>query len=216
MTYVDEETNQRNQVFRDLSFKVEDGEFVFLTGASGCGKSTVIKLLLREMAPTIGEIVVNGSALARMKPSEIPRYRRGLGIVFQDFRLMQDRTVYENIELARLAIGGTRKDAHLKIAKLLQLLGLSNLHRRYPGELSGGEQQRVCLARALVNNPQLLLADEPTANLDPDNAKELLRLFQVAHSQGITVVVATQDDVLKENAEGVRELSLEDLCKEKT
>ncbi len=211
MTYENEELHTRTRVFRDLSFKVDTGEFVFLTGESGSGKSTLIKMLLKEVSPTGGDIIVNGTPLSRVTPKKLPKYRQNIGIVFQDFRLMPDLNVYDNIAIARMVAGGSRKDAHIKISKLLQLLGLTNLHKRLPSELSGGEQQRVCLARALVNNPSVLLADEPTANLDPQNSLELLRLFKIAHSQGISLIIATQDENVKRNAPEIRQVSLDEL-----
>lgn len=211
MTYENEELHTRTRVFRDLSFKVDTGEFVFLTGESGSGKSTLIKMLLKEVSPTGGDIVVNGTPLSRVTPKKLPKYRQNIGIVFQDFRLLPDLNVYDNIAIARMVAGGSRKDAHIKISKLLQLLGLTNLHKRLPSELSGGEQQRVCLARALVNNPSVLLADEPTANLDPQNSLELLRLFKIAHSQGISLIIATQDENVKRNAPEIRQVSLDEL-----
>ncbi len=211
MTYENEELHTRTRVFRDLSFKVDTGEFVFLTGESGSGKSTLIKMLLKEVSPTGGDIVVNGTPLSRVTAKKLPKYRQNIGIVFQDFRLMPDLNVYDNIAIARMVAGGSRKDAHIKISKLLQLLGLTNLHKRLPSELSGGEQQRVCLARALVNNPSVLLADEPTANLDPQNSLELLRLFKIAHSQGISLIIATQDENVKRNAPEIRQVSLDEL-----
>jgi cell division transport system ATP-binding protein len=190
---------------------VDTGEFVFLTGESGSAKSTLIKMLLKEVSPTGGDIVVNGTPLSRVTAKKLPKYRQNIGIVFQDFRLMPDLNVYDNIAIARMVAGGSRKDAHIKISKLLQLLGLTNLHKRLPSELSGGEQQRVCLARALVNNPSVLLADEPTANLDPQNSLELLRLFKIAHSQGISLIIATQDENVKRNAPEIRQVSLDEL-----
>ncbi len=211
MTYENEELHTRTRVFRDLSFKVDTGDFVFLTGESGSGKSTLIKMLLKEVSPTGGDIVVNGTPLSRVTAKKLPKYRQNIGIVFQDFRLMPDLNVYDNIAIARMVAGGSRKDAHIKISKLLQLLGLTNLHKRLPSELSGGEQQRVCLARALVNNPSVLLADEPTANLDPQNSLELLRLFKIAHSQGISLIIATQDENVKRNAPEIRQVSLDEL-----
>ena len=211
VTYQNEELHTKNVVFKDLSFKVDTGEFVFLTGKSGSGKSSLIRLLLKELEPAKGEVVVNGTPLSTVTRAKIPKYRQNIGIVFQDFKLLPDQNVYDNIALARIVAGGSRKDAHIKIGKLLQLLGLSNLHKRYPKELSGGEQQRVCLARALVNNPSVLLADEPTANLDPQNSLELLRLFKIAHSQGITLIVATQDENIKRHAEEIRQISLDEL-----
>lgn len=178
---------------QDVNLEIADGEFVLLTGNSGCGKTTLLRLLLKEREPTSGEIWVNERNLADVRPSEIPYYRRSLGVVFQDFKLFEKKTVYENIDIARIVAGGRKKDAGIKISSLLAMLGIQQLHKRYPSQLSGGEKQKVCLARAIVNHPTILLADEPTGNLDPRSSEEIMQLFGLIHKQGTTVVVATHD-----------------------
>ncbi len=194
-------------VLRDFCAVIEDGEFVLLTGESGIGKSTCIRLLLREIPVTSGEIFVLDQELGALSDKQLPFYRRKLGVVFQDTYLVPEQTVYQNVELARLIVGGTKKENRTVITSLFVLLGITHLHNRYPRELSGGERQKVCLARALVNYPSILLADEPTGNLPPGESRELLKLFEMVHRQGITVIVATHD---KENAQGLayREIAL--------
>lgn len=193
-------------VFEDFSAVIEDGEFVLLTGESGAGKSTFIRLLLKETLVTSGKIYVLDQELGSLSDKQLPIYRRKLGVVFQNPSLIPEQTVYQNVELARLIVGGTKKENRRVIASLFVLLGITHLHNRYPGELSGGEKQKVCLARALVNYPAILLADEPTGNLSPSESRELLKLFELAHRQGITVIVATHD---KENA---RELAYREIA----
>lgn len=153
----------------NVNLKIEKGEFVFIVGNSGSGKSTLIKLLLKELEPSGGKIYVNNKLLNRMKRRHIPKYRRGLGVVFQDFRLLKDRNVYENIAFAQRVVGTPARVIRRQVPSMLSLVGLAEKYRSYPKQLSGGEQQRVALARALVNNPAILLADEPTGNLDPRN-----------------------------------------------
>ncbi|MCR5054141.1 MAG: ATP-binding cassette domain-containing protein [Lachnospiraceae bacterium] len=194
-------------VFEDFSARVNDGEFVVVTGESGSGKSTLINMLLLDTAPDSGKIYVEERPLDRIKPEDIPEYRRKIGVIFQDFRLIADKTVYENIELARMAVGAGRKDVFLKISHVLKLLSIENLKGRYPDEISGGEQQKVCLARAIVNNPKILLCDEPTANLDPEYATDLLKLLRIINAQGITVLVASQDPIIT-SYEGTRHIDL--------
>ncbi len=181
------------RVFSGLNEQIEDGEFVLITGESGSGKSTFIKLLLKETEPDRGEIVVDGRRLSDIEASRIPYYRREIGVIFQDFRLFEEYTVYGNLELVLSLTGGGGKDKELRIIHTLKLLGIDRLHRRYPSELSGGEKQKVCMARALINTPKLLLADEPTGNLDPESSEEIIKLLEVAHRQGITVIMATHD-----------------------
>lgn len=194
-------------VFDHFSTLIQKGEFVLLTGKSGVGKSTFIKLLLKETEPNSGSIRVLDQDIVAMPQREIPYYRRKLGIVFQEFYLIPDRTVYENVEIARLILGGSKKDCRTVITSLFSLLGITHLFKKYPRELSGGEQQKVCLARALVNYPSILLADEPTGNLSPGESRELMKLLELVHLQGITVVVATHD---KDSAESLeyREIML--------
>lgn len=180
-------------VFDKFSLHVEHGEFLFVTGESGSGKSTLIKLLTKETDVTKGRIFVDGKDLSKMKRREVPVYRRNLGIVFQDMKLLEDRTVFENLAFAREVIYGRRKDTSQRVASILTLLGLTRLHKRYPRQLSGGEKQKTVLARALMNDPAILLADEPTGNLDPDSSAEVMDLFEMVHKRGMTVLVATHD-----------------------
>ena len=178
---------------KDVSFRVEKGEFVFIVGASGSGKSTLIKLMLREIKPTSGKVFINGRDLGRMRRHNVAKYRRTLGVVFQDFRLLQDRTVYENVAFAQRIIEVPAKEIARQVPKVLAIVGLSEKLRAYPAELSGGEQQRAALARALVNNPVLLLADEPTGNLDPTNSWEIMKLLEEVNRRGTTVIVVTHN-----------------------
>lgn len=180
-------------VFQDLCITIEDGEFVLLTGSSGAGKTTFLRILLKETEYDAGKLYVNDRELKSISRREIPYYRREIGVVFQESRLIESMTVYQNIEMARLVVGGKKKDSENIITSLLVLLGISDLHKRFPSELSGGQKQKVCLARALVNHPHLLLADEPTGNLDPQSSLEMMQLFELIHRQGITVIVATHD-----------------------
>ena len=181
------------QALNGITLHIDKGEFVFIVGDSGSGKSTLIKLLLKELDPTSGTIKVNGINLNRMKPRAIPKYRRKLGVVFQDFRLLKDRNVYENIAFAQRVIITPTKQIRKNVPKMLSLVGLAEKYKAYPKELSGGEQQRVALARALVNQPNILLADEPTGNLDPKNSKEIMKLLETINERGTTVVVVTHN-----------------------
>ena len=177
----------------NLNLEIEDGEFVFVVGASGSGKSTFIKLLLKELNPTEGMITVGNIKLSKLKSRGVARYRRKLGVVFQDFRLLQDRDVYSNIAFAQHVIGASPREIKRNVARVLSLVGLSEKYRSNPNELSGGEQQRVALARALVNKPDILLADEPTGNLDPENSWEIMKLLDKVNKQGTTVIVVTHN-----------------------
>ena len=177
----------------NLNLDIEDGEFVFIVGASGSGKSTFIKLLLKELNPTEGSIIVNDTKLSKLKSRGVAKYRRNIGVVFQDFRLLQDRDVYSNIAFAQRVVGASPKEIKKNVAEVLSLVGLSEKYRSNPNELSGGEQQRVALARALVNKPSILLADEPTGNLDPENSWEIMKLLDKVNSQGTTVIVVTHN-----------------------
>ena len=181
------------QALNGISLHIDRGEFVFIVGDSGSGKSTLIKLLLKELDPTSGTIKVNGINLNRMKPKAIPKYRRKLGVVFQDFRLLKDRNVYENVAFAQRVIITPTKQIRKNVPKMLSLVGLAQKYKAYPKELSGGEQQRGALARALVNQPNILLADEPTGNLDPKNSKEIMKLLETINERGTTVVVVTHN-----------------------
>ena len=176
-----------------INLKIEQGEFVFIVGDSGSGKSTLIKLIMKELEPTSGTIIVNGHNLGRMRHRKVPMYRRNIGVVFQDFRLLKDRNIYENIAFAQRVIGASPREIKKNVARVLSLVGLSEKYRSNPSELSGGEQQRVALARALVNKPQYILADEPTGNLDPENSWEIMKLLEKVNEQGTTVIVVTHN-----------------------
>jgi cell division transport system ATP-binding protein len=177
----------------NISLHIDKGEFVFVVGASGSGKSTFIKLLLKELDPTKGTITVNGNNLSRLPRRKIPKYRRGLGVVFQDFRLLKDRNVYENVAFAQRVIEKPTALLKKNVPEVLTLVGLADKYKSLPKELSGGEQQRVALARALVNRPDILLADEPTGNLDPKNSIEIMKLLEEINMRGTTVVVVTHN-----------------------
>ena len=177
----------------NLNLEIEDGEFVFVVGASGSGKSTFIKFLFKELNPTEGMITVGNIKLSKLKSRGVAKYRRKLGVVFQDFRLLQDRDVYSNIAFAQHVIGASPREIKKNVARVLSLVGLSEKYRSNPNELSGGEQQRVALARALVNKPDILLADEPTGNLDPENSWEIMKLLDKVNKQGTTVIVVTHN-----------------------
>lgn len=176
-----------------ISLKVKRGEFVFIVGDSGSGKSTLIKLLLRELIPTEGGITVNGTNVVRLRRRKIPKFRRGIGVVFQDFRLLKDRNVYDNVAFAQLIIQAKARDIRKNVPMMLSLVGLAGKYKAKPKQLSGGEQQRVALARALVNNPPILLADEPTGNLDPKNSWEIMKLLEEINEKGTTVLVVTHN-----------------------
>ncbi len=181
---------------RNVSLKVEDGEFVFLVGPSGAGKSTIIKLLTAELLPTNGSVFVNGYNMERMRRSKIPYMRRTIGVIFQDFRLIDNKTVYENVAFAMRVTGASAKQIRQRVPYVLELVGLENKSRRHPHELSGGEQQRVAIARALVNNPKMIIADEPTGNLDPARSLEIMMLLEQINALGTTVMVVTHEKEL--------------------
>ena len=176
-----------------INLRIEQGEFVFVVGDSGSGKSTLIRLLMKEIEPTSGTIIVNGQNLNRMKHRQIPRYRRGIGVVFQDFRLLKDRNIYENIAFAQRVTEKSTRVIKKKVPAALSLVGLAQKYKAFPKELSGGEQQRVAIARAVVNEPAILLADEPTGNLDPTNSWEIMKLLEEANERGTTVLVVTHN-----------------------
>lgn len=178
----------------NVNIDIKKGEFVFIVGGSGSGKSTLIKLLLRELVPTSGSITVNGFQLERMRRWNIPKLRRSLGVVFQDFRLLQDRDVYENVAFAQRIIQAPRRTIKRNVSNMLSIVGLASKYNARPKQLSGGEQQRVALARALVNKPPILLADEPTGNLDPKNTAEIMTLLEQINEAGTTVIVVTHND----------------------
>ena len=176
-----------------VNLRIRKGEFVFIVGSSGSGKTTLFKLLLKELEPTSGKIYLNSQNIGRMRRGKIPKMRRGIGVVFQDFRLLKDRNVYENIAFAQRVIGKPAKVIKETVPQMLTLVGLADKAESMPNELSGGEQQRVSLARALVNNPPVLLADEPTGKLDPANAWEIMKLLEDINKRGTTVVVVTHN-----------------------
>jgi len=175
----------------NVNFTIANGEFVFIVGASGAGKTTLIKLLLKEIEPTSGSIIVDDVDLSSLRRKEIPYYRRKLGVVFQDFRLLPDRTAYENVAFAMEIVGASPKEIRRRVPAVLSMVGLGSKAHAYPHQLSGGEQQRVALARALVNNPSILIADEPTGNLDPVTAMEIMKIINLINRRGTTVIMAT-------------------------
>ena len=179
------------QALRGVSMQIEDGEFAFLVGPSGSGKSTIIKLITGELKPTSGTVHVNGYSLERIRKREIPYLRRTVGVVFQDFRLIPNMTVYDNVAFAMRVIGASEKEIKERVPYVLELVGLETKSRRHPGELSGGEQQRLAIARALVNNPSTIIADEPTGNLDPARSVEIMALLQEINNLGTTMLVVT-------------------------
>ena len=189
MTYGDQHT----YALKNVSLTIEDGEFVFIVGDSGAGKTTLFKLLIKEMNPTSGEIFVNGKAVTRLRRRKIPMLRRQIGVVFQNYRLLKDRNVYENIAFAQRAISVPAKKINKNVADVLTITGISEKYRSYPDQLSGGEQQRVALARALVNKPSILLADEPTGNLDPGNSGAIMEILEEINRRGTTVIVVTHN-----------------------
>ena len=191
LSHVSKSYGTGGKAIRDLSLTIEDGEFVFITGRSGSGKSTLIKLLMKELDPTKGRIVVNDIDLGKMPRRYVPKYRRKLGVVFQDFRLLKDRTVFENVAFAQRVIGVPPKTIRETVPQMLHLVGLSSKYKAYPGQLSGGEQQRVAIARALINKPEVLLADEPTGNPDSFNTHEIMNLLDQINQRGTTVIVVT-------------------------
>ena len=181
------------EALQGISFTIEDGEFVFLVGPSGSGKSTIIKLLTGEVIPTAGRVMVNGFSMSRISDRQIPYMRRTIGVIFQDFRLIPKKTVFDNLSLAMRAVGATPRDIRTRIPYVLELVGLKGMEDRYPDELSGGEQQRVAIAQALVNNPSTIVADEPTGNLDPNRSLEIMTLLERINALGTTVVVVTHE-----------------------
>jgi cell division transport system ATP-binding protein len=184
---------QGTPAINNINLEIRKGEFVFIVGSSGSGKSTMIKLMLKEIEPTTGKVYINCKDLSRLKNGQIAKYRRNIGVVFQNFRLLKDRNVYENVAFAQRIIGATTSTIRRQVPAILSVMGLSEKHKSLPNELSGGEQQRVALARALVNNPIMLLADEPTGNLDPKNSWDIMQLLNEINKRGTTVVVVTHN-----------------------
>lgn len=177
----------------NISLRVEKGEFVFIVGQSGAGKSTLIKLLLKKLEPTSGHIFINGKNLGRAKRRELPMIRRDMGVVFQDFRLLEDRNIYDNIAFAQKVVEAPNRRIRSEVLSMLSMVGLLEKYKNYPSQLSGGEQQRAAIARALINRPEILLADEPTGNLDNANSWEIMKLLDEANQRGTTVVVVTHN-----------------------
>src|SRR5256885_4833670 len=191
----------------DVTFHIEKGEFVFLTGPSGAGKSTLLKLILRQMTPSEGQVVVNGRNLNAIKRGQLPSFRRELGMVFQDFKLIERMTVFENLSFILTVLGLPPKEHKKKAYDVLRAVNLHHKMTAYPLQLSGGEQQRVAIARALINDPMVMVADEPTGNLDPDLSREIMDIFNAANLRGSTVIIATHDRDLIEQS-GRRGISL--------
>ena len=189
---------QGNNALNGATMQIEDGEFVFLIGPSGSGKSTIIKMITGELKPTSGTVHVNGYSLERIRKREIPYLRRTVGVVFQDFRLIDKMTVYENVAFAMRVVGAKEKEIRERVPFVLELVGLESKMNRHPNEMSGGEQQRLAIARALVNNPSTIIADEPTGNLDPERSFEIMALLQEINNLGTTVLVVTHDQNLVE------------------
>ena len=181
------------EALKGISFTIEDGDFAFLVGPSGSGKSTIIKLLTGEIVPTSGRVMVNGFSMGRISDRQIPYMRRTIGVIFQDFRLIMNKTVWENLSLAMRAVGASPREIKNRIPYVLELVGLEDKTDRYPNEISGGEQQRVAIARALINNPSTIIADEPTGNLDPARSLEIMRLLERINQLGTTMVVVTHE-----------------------
>ncbi|HUP65063.1 MAG TPA: cell division ATP-binding protein FtsE [Thermoanaerobaculia bacterium] len=206
--HVTKRFDRENVALRDVNVQIEKGEFVFLTGPSGAGKSTLLKLVLRQLVPSEGQIVVNGRNLAAMKRAHLPFFRREVGMVFQDFKLLDRMTVLENLAFVMTILGTPAKEQKRKAYAVLRAVNLQQKLNSYPRQLSGGEQQRVAIARALINDPRVLVADEPTGNLDPELSREILQIFLDANVRGSTVLLATHDETLI-RAAGKRTLRLE-------
>lgn len=193
LTDIYKEYENGTKALKGVSMQIDDGEFVFLVGPSGSGKSTIIKLITGEIEATKGRLMVNGYNLKDISPKQIPLMRRTLGVVFQDFRLIEKKTVNENLEVVMRAVGATPKEIRMRVPYILGLVGLSGKGRQHPNQLSGGEQQRVAIARALANNPSVIIADEPTGNLDPFRSLEIMSLLEEINSMGTTVLVVTHE-----------------------
>lgn len=209
MDHISKQYSTGVEALSDVSIRIHKGEFVFVVGKSGSGKSTFIKLLLKELNPTEGRIFVGGRQVTNLKRKQVSLYRRKIGVVFQDFRLLKNKTVFENVAFAQEIIGMTKRDIARNVPIMLEMVGLKGKEKMYPHELSGGEQQRVAIARALINQPTILLADEPTGNLDPKTAWDIMMLLEEVNKMGTTVVVVTHNndvvDVLQK-----RVINLED------
>ena len=196
LTNVEKTYDNGTHALNGISFEIQDGEFVFLVGPSGSGKSTIIKLLTGELVPSRGRVMINGFSMSNITQRQIPLMRRTIGVIFQDFRLIGNKTVYDNLSLAMRTVGASAREIKTRIPYVLGLVGLDGKGRRFPDELSGGEQQRVAIARALVNNPSTIVADEPTGNLDPARSLEIMTLLERINALGTTVVVVTHEKSL--------------------
>lgn len=194
MDHISKQYSTGVEALSDVSIRIHKGEFVFVVGKSGSGKSTFIKLLLKELNPTEGRIFVGGRQVTNLKRKQVSLYRRKIGVVFQDFRLLKNKTVFENVAFAQEIIGVTKRDIARNVPIMLEMVGLKGKEKMYPHELSGGEQQRVAIARALINQPTILLADEPTGNLDPKTAWDIMMLLEEVNKMGTTVVVVTHNN----------------------
>lgn len=181
---------------KNVNIDIEKGEFVFVVGPSGAGKSTFIKMVLREVLPTTGELIINGRNLVTMKETEVPYLRRGLGIVFQDYRLLPNKSVYENVAFAMQVIEAPRREMQKRVNSVLDLVGLKEKIKSLPSQLSGGEQQRIAIARAIVNSPMVVIADEPTGNLDPETSWDIMEIFKRINKSGTTILMATHDKTI--------------------
>ena len=201
--------DSKHTALRNINIKIDKGEFVFIVGPSGAGKSTFVKMLTHELTPASGKVIVDGVDITNLNRREVPYYRRKLGIVFQDFRLLQEKTVFENIAFVLRVTGTKSKEIKERVAKVLSLVGLKNKANDYPSKLSGGEQQRIAIARALVNQPLLLIADEPTGNLDPVISEEIMELFNHINHMGTTIIMVTHNKELV-NSMHKRVVSIED------
>ncbi|NCD08374.1 MAG: cell division ATP-binding protein FtsE [Negativicutes bacterium] len=208
MTGVSKTYRNGSVALRNIDLHIKPGEFVFVVGPSGAGKSTFIKMLFKEVLPTTGKIYVDGVDVLALNDKEVPFLRRQLGIIFQDYRLLPDRTVYDNVAFAMQVIEAPAIKTRRRVMTVLELVGLKNRANAYPGELSGGEQQRIAIARAIVNDPILVIADEPTGNLDPDTSRDIMRIFKGINESGTTIVMATHDREIVD-AMGKRVIAIE-------
>ena len=206
---IEKEYDNGTKALKGVNLRIDDGEFVFLVGPSGSGKSTIIKLITAEVAPTEGRLMVNGYNLNNIRPNQVPHMRRTLGVIFQDFRLIDKKTVRENLSFVMRAVGASTREIRRRIPYVLELVGLEKKADHYPTELSGGEQQRVAIARALINNPSMIIADEPTGNLDPKRSLEIMTLLDKINQLGTTVLVVTHERNLV-NRFGKRVVTIQD------
>ena len=205
MTYFDEET----PTVDNINIKIDSGEFVFVVGKSGAGKSTLLKMFLREITPTGGKIFIDDEDISKIKQRKLPYYRRKVGVVFQNYRLLETKTVYENVAFAMEAVNARMKDINRSVPKVLKLVGLDRMSMKYPSKLSGGEQQRVAIARSIINKPDILICDEPTGNLDPHTSTEIMNLLSAINKSGTTIIIATHDITMVDKM-NKRVISLED------